>query len=245
MPVLWNKGDDSGADNRMNAAILTCRRPSPTLKLTGQSLRCSGFDSFRIYRDRKKTFGYVRQHVRAIADGNHFVFEDDCLVSNSLPEYVASTAPTDGIAKLYLSSYDARMVQQVGWSVMDRYSPGALGYCWPAEIAERFLNFDDEAKQTGEGSPEHLIDRFCRSERVPLYVHKPSLIVHIGLRSCQGAAIVRHNRQAESWLVDAMDPESEVQLHPRGRWMMADVIRCRKMQAASAVVSIFPVLDAL
>ncbi len=115
------------------------------------------------------------------------VFQDDVEVKPDLILEIKSHVPFHtGVSALYLS--EGRTAPE-GWSTIEDdgtypLNVGACGIVMDAETARRFIESPPFVRTDRLGSQ---LVQWCWREKIPFYVHSPSLLKHTGLISTKGA----------------------------------------------------------
>lgn len=149
----------------------------------------------------------------------YFLCQDDVLLARGLREYLEQTlwpASAVGVVSVYCPSHYAPG-RPLGFHVEDRgwASWGALAYIFPNPSARAVLADPAVLGHRHHGPAEGLrnidsvVGSFCQRNRLPYYVHAPSLAQHVGGTSTiwrHGAA--RGRRRANRFLSDLSEANS-------------------------------------
>lgn len=204
-------------------AVTTAKRPVSYVDSTLASLSHAGFTNPRIVSDGPYnagcsvygsivSVGIVPTYRRALAvllsapTNFLIVFQDDITVSNGLYSWLINqNLQGDRIYSLYTSgSHDGAD----GWNEFDMVSTpenpypwnksiGSCGMVFPRKIAEQFISGKPPLHTNRLGA---VIGGFCQKNDIPLMMHSPSLIQHIGEKSTLHGLPITTERKAKRFL---------------------------------------------
>ena len=176
----------------------------------------------------KRALWALRDHQWAL------VIQDDVLLAKGLRFWLRQIRLADAVHSLYCSAaHDG----PDGWREVD-LTPTAeqplpwhngLGACallLPSRVAAAYLEHDPQLERTDRIGAS--VGEFCHRQGVPFLVHSPSLVQHVGERSClHGFGITDCRRAARFWddiplLGDSAELETAVS-HSPDRGTLADV----------------------
>jgi hypothetical protein len=110
------------------------------------------------------------------------VFQDDIEVARDSRRYVQSSFPIPGILSLYTCRRLSAGEKLHGdWGMIEETKPrsfGSLGLVFPRTFATRLLHDPPAADRTA--MDDFYVAKWCRQHDIPIWIHHPSLIRHVG-----------------------------------------------------------------
>ena len=205
---------------KLSCAITTTKRDVDYLKSTIESVGLAGFDMPLLVSDGKMGDNYGQGYVDSVVQVGvvpnfrtamalfqavdfKIVLQDDVIVSKGLKLWLENQKLRDDcIYSLYTPAvHDST----TGWHELDLVqsldSPfpwmktiGACGMMFPYEIAKKFVSEPPPKRTDRLGA---AIGEFCSKHSIPLMMHSPSLVQHVGV--CSSLTNVPIERKAASF----------------------------------------------
>ncbi len=174
---------------RIITAVITARRPKPTLSATLESLARAGLPAPVVYVDvardgcyvnwRRAACGTLAQWVDYGRPVNTWaaVFEDDIEVAVSAMHYLSGVQHRRSVVSLYTAAHNHS--SGAGWheiTDLPRLASGALAIMMPMELMHTFMQ--SPPRPEWRDRTDHAIGLFCRATSTRWFTHSPSLVRH-------------------------------------------------------------------
>jgi hypothetical protein len=183
---------------RIITAVITARRPKPTLSATIESLSRAGWQAPVVYFDAASDGCYVnwrRAACNALARWHDWgqptntwgaIFEDDIDIASSALAHFYSIAYRRCVVSLYTAAHNH--VDGAGWheiTSLPRMASGALAILMPLELIRTFM--ESPPHPEWRDRTDHAIGLFCRATDISWMTHSPSLVRHTAVEHSNSA----------------------------------------------------------
>lgn len=159
--------------------------------------------------------GLVELVLREPHADAYFMCQDDAVMAAGLRYYLERRlwpAPKVGVVSVYCPSHYARN-QPSGFHIEDRGwdSWGALAYIFPNPSARSIVSdplvigHRHHGPAAGLRNIDSVVGRWCRQQKLPYYVHVPSLAQHIGRTSTIFPGASNRGRRRAADFLDDVD----------------------------------------